>query len=154
MDTNSYIAFLVLGAILVAIDGQIIYRSGRKYIEHSYGDSAAGASMTRLVTVLFHLVVLGVLMLISTVDVGSNQTEGVILRLGIVLLLLAAAHAVTIAILARIKDRQLQERLAEEMAHPPGKPQPQTQIQPNVQAIRHEKAPEPSVDQTPPYLTP
>jgi hypothetical protein len=154
MDTNSYIAFLVLGAILVAIDGQIIYRSGRKYLEHSYGDSAAGASMTRLVTVLFHLVVLGVLMLISTVDVGSNQTEGVILRLGIVLLLLAAAHALTIAVLARIKDRQMQERLAEEMAHPPGQPQPQTQVQPNVQSIRHEKAPEPSVDQTPPYLTP
>jgi hypothetical protein len=154
MDTNSYIAFLVLGAILVAIDGQIIYRSGRKYLEHSYGDSAAGASMTRLVTVLFHLVVLGVLMLISTVDVGSNQTEGVILRLGIVLLLLAAAHALTIAVLARIKDRQMQERLAEEMAHPPGQPQPQTQVQPNVQAIRHEKSPEPSVDQTPPYLTP
>jgi hypothetical protein len=152
MDTNSYIAFLVLGAILVAIDGQIIYRGGRKYIEHSYGDSAAGASMMRLVTVLFHLVVLGVLMLISTVDVGSNQTEGVILRLGIVLLLLAAAHAVTIAILARIKDRQMQERLAEEMAHPPGVPQ--TQVQRTVQAIRHEKSPEPSVDQTPPYLTP
>jgi hypothetical protein len=152
MDTNSYIAFLVLGVILVAIDGQIIYRSGRKYLEHSYGDSAAGSSMTRLVTVLFHLVVLGVLMLISTVDVGSNPTEGVILRLGIMLLLLAAAHALTIAILARIKDRQMQERLAEEMAHPPG--QPQTQVQPNVQAIRHERAPEPSVDQTPPYLTP
>jgi hypothetical protein len=154
MDTNSYIAFLVLGAILVAIDGQIIYRSGRKYLEHSHGDSGAGTSMARLVTVLFHLVVLGLMMLISTADVGSTPAEGVIMRLGIVLLLLAAAHALTIAILARIKDRQIQEQLAEEMTHPPGQPQVPTQQQPQVQAIPHETTPERGVDKTPPYMTP
>ncbi|MFC0115626.1 hypothetical protein [Kibdelosporangium aridum] len=150
MDTNSYIAFLVVGVILVAIDGQIIYRSGRRYLERSHGDSGAGTSMARLVTVLFHLVVLGLLMLISTVDVGDNQTEGVILRLGIVLLLLAAAHGVTMAILARIKESQVQEQLAEELAHPQQPP------------LRHEQAPEPSIDTAPttttnpppPYLSP
>ncbi|ALG14359.1 hypothetical protein [Kibdelosporangium phytohabitans] len=136
MDTNSYIAFLVMGVILVAIDGQIIYRSGRKYLERSYGDSGSGTSMARLVTVLFHLVVVGLLMLVSTVDVGENQTEGVILRLGIVLLLLAAAHGVTIAILARIKEHQIQEQLAEEMTHPHS-------------PIRGEQPPEPSIDTTP-----
>ncbi|CAM3922815.1 hypothetical protein KIPE111705_31590 [Kibdelosporangium persicum] len=149
MDTNSYIAFLVVGVILVAIDGQIIYRSGRRYLERSHGDSGAGASMARLVTVLFHLVVLGLLMLISTVDVGETQTEGVVLRLGIVLLVLAAAHGVTMAILARIKDSQVQEQLAEELANP-------------NPAVRHEQPPEPSVDKTPttttnpppPYLAP
>ncbi|ONI72876.1 hypothetical protein ALI144C_43585 [Actinosynnema sp. ALI-1.44] len=136
MDTNSYIAFIVIGVILVAIDGQIIYRSGRKYLERSYGDSGAGTSMARLVTVLFHLVVLGLLMLVSTVDVGENQAEGVIIRLGIVLLLLAAAHGVTIAILARIKEHQIQEQLAEEMTHPHS-------------PLRAEQPPEPSVDTTP-----
>jgi drug/metabolite transporter (DMT)-like permease len=140
MDTNSYIAFLVLGAVLVAIDGQIIYRSGRRYLEHSYGDPEAGASMTRLVTVLFHLAVLGVLMLISTISVGGTPTEGVVTRLGIVLLLLAVAHGLTIAILTRIRDRQLQERLADEMAGHPAKPE-QTVV-------------EPRPDSTPPYLTP
>nr|WP_042183852.1 hypothetical protein [Kibdelosporangium sp. MJ126-NF4]CEL15910.1 hypothetical protein [Kibdelosporangium sp. MJ126-NF4]CTQ93834.1 hypothetical protein [Kibdelosporangium sp. MJ126-NF4] len=151
MDTNSYIAFLVVGVILVAIDGQIIYRSGRRYLERSYGDSGAGTSMARLVTVLFHLVVLGLLMLISTVDVGESQAEGVILRLGIVLLLLAAAHGVTIAILARIKEHQVQEQLAEEMAHPQ-----------QTTTTRTEHQPEPSIDSTPtstanpppPYLAP
>jgi hypothetical protein len=141
MDTNSYIAFLVLGAILVAIDGQIIYRSGRRYLEHSYGDPESGKSMTRLVTVLFHLAILGVLMLISTVDVGGdNQTEGVITRLGIVLLLLAVAHGLTVVILARVRDRQMQERLAEEMN--------------GTAPIRHEQTPEPTIEPRPPYQTP
>jgi hypothetical protein len=139
MDTNSYIAFLVLGVVLVAIDGQIIYHSGRKYLEHSYGDPAAGASMTRLVTALFHLVVLGLLMLISTMSVGSNQAEGVVTRLGIVLLLLAAAHGLTIAILSRIRDRQMQEQLADEMTG---------------HSVQREQPVEPSVDNPPPYLTP
>jgi hypothetical protein len=149
MDTNSYIAFIVLGVVLVAVDGQIIYRSGRKYLEHSYGDPEAGASMTRLVTVLFHLAVLGLLLLISTIDIGSNPTEGVIERLGIVLLLLAAAHGLTVAILARVRDRQLQERLAEEVA---------------AQPVRHEAVVDPTIPETapnnpnnpttPPYLTP
>jgi hypothetical protein len=149
MDTNSYIAFLVVGVILVAIDGQIIYRSGRRYLKRSHGDSGAGTSMARLVTVLFHLVVLGLLMLISTVDVGDNQTEGVVLRLGIALLVLAAAHGVTMAILARIKESQVQEQLAEELANP-------------NPAIRHEQPPEPSIEAAPttttnpppPYLAP
>jgi hypothetical protein len=142
MDTNSYIAFLVVGVILVAIDGQIIYRSGRKYLERSYGDSGAGTSMARLVTVLFHLVVLGLLMLVSTVDVGETQTEGVVLRLGIVLLLLAAAHGVTIALLARIKEHQVQEQLAEEMTHS------QTQ-----EPLRGQQPPEPSIDVAPKTAT-
>ena len=151
MDTNSYIAFLVLGVVLVAVDGQIIYRSGRRYLEHSYGDPEAGASMTRLVTVLFHLAVLGLMLLISTINVGSTPTEGVVMRLGIVLLLLALVHGLTIAILSRIRDRQLQERLADEMAA-------------NKQAALREEPPadpqhtydiaEPRSEKSPPFLTP
>jgi hypothetical protein len=143
MDTNSYISFLVLGVVLVAIDGQIIYRSGRRYLEHSYGEAEASASMTRLVAVLFHLVVLGVLMLISTIDVGGTPTEGVVIRLGVVLLLLAVAHGLTIAILARIRDRQMQEHLADEMAGHPLRNEQQTIVKP----ASPDTAP-------PPFLTP
>lgn len=117
MEPNAYLTFLVLGVILVAIDGQIIYWSGRRYLEESFGDPAAGTSMTRLVAVLFHLVVLGLLMLISTLDLGgSNGIEAVVLRLGVVLLLLAVAHAATLGVLARIRDRQEQEKLTKATA--------------------------------------
>jgi hypothetical protein len=151
MDTNSYIAFLVLGVVLVVVDGQIIYRSGRKYLEHSYGDPEAGASMTRLVTVLFHLAVLGLMMLISTIDVGSTPTEGVVMRLGIVLLLLALVHGLTIAILARIRDRQLQERLADEMA---ANNNHTARVEPEPDPKHVYRIAEPSSEKSPPFLTP
>jgi hypothetical protein len=33
MDTNAYVTFLLVGVLLVVVDGQIIYRSGRRYLE-------------------------------------------------------------------------------------------------------------------------
>jgi hypothetical protein len=106
MTTNAYLSFLVIGVALVLIDGQIIYRSGRRYLESSYGDPAAGASMTRLVTVLFHLATLGVLALISTINLGGSDLPGVVGRLGVLLLILAVAHAITLGVLARIRGEQ------------------------------------------------
>lgn len=114
VDTDSYLAFLGIGVLLVFIDGQLIYRSGRAYLEQAYGRSASAKSMNHLVVVLFHLVVLGLLALISTVPVDTgDQIRNVVLQLGIVLLLLAAAHAGTIAILGRIRDRQHEEKITE-----------------------------------------
>jgi hypothetical protein len=106
MTTNAYLSFLAIGVALVLIDGQIIYRSGRRYLENSYGDPAAGASMTRLVTVLFHLATLGVLALVSTIDMGGSDLPGVVGRLGVLLLILAVAHAITLAALSRIRGEQ------------------------------------------------
>ena len=106
MTTNAYLSFLAIGVALVLIDGQIIYRSGRRYLENSYGDPVAGASMTRLVTVLFHLATLGVLALISTIDMGGSDLPGVVGRIGVLLLILALAHAITLGVLARIRGEQ------------------------------------------------
>ena len=112
MSTNAYLSFLVIGVVLVLIDGQIIYRSGRRYLENSYGDPAAGASMTRLVTVLFHLATLGVLALVSTIDIGGDLT-GVVARVGVLLLILALAHAITLAALGRIRGEQEAEAVVQ-----------------------------------------
>jgi len=106
MTTNAYLSFLAIGVALVFVDGQIIYRSGRRYLENSYGDPAAGASMTRLVTVLFHLATLGVLALVSTIDMGGSDLPGIVGRLGVLLLILALAHAITLGVLARIRGEQ------------------------------------------------
>jgi hypothetical protein len=114
---QSYAVFLLLGVLLVLIDGQLIYFSGRGYLTKAYGNEESARSMNRLVAVLFHLVVLGLLALISTVDVNTGDpVKDVVFRLGIVLLLLAMAHGATMAILARIRDRQLQQALVDEMA--------------------------------------
>lgn len=33
MSTEAYVSFLAIGVVLVLIDGQVIYRSGRGYLE-------------------------------------------------------------------------------------------------------------------------
>lgn len=106
MSTNAYLTFLAVGVVLVLLDGQIIYRSGRRYLEHSYGDPTAGASMTRLVTALFHFATLGVLALISTINLGGSDLPGVVGRIGVLLLVLAIAHGVTISVLSHIRGEQ------------------------------------------------
>lgn len=73
MDINGYVTFLVIGLVLVIIDGQIVYRSGRALLEDAYPDSRGSRSMMQLVTVLFYLVVLGVLALVSTIDVNTGH---------------------------------------------------------------------------------
>jgi hypothetical protein len=106
VDTDSLMLFLVVGVILVLADGFIIYRSGRRYLGDAYDDPGASSSMNRLITVLFHLVVLGVLALLSIVDFGGDSVQTVVAKLGVMLLVLALAHAVTIAILTRIRENQ------------------------------------------------
>ncbi len=113
---QGYAVFLLIGVVLVLIDGQLIHRSGRGYMNRAYGDPEAAKSMTGLATVLFHLVVLGLLALVSiiTVDTG-DPVKDVVVKLGIVLLLLALVHALTMIVLGRIRDRQLQQQMADEM---------------------------------------
>lgn len=114
---DSYVTFLVLGIVLVFVDGQLIYHSGKGYLKRAaYDDEQAGAMM-RLTAVLFHLVVLGLLALVSIIEVETGDpVKNVVVKLGVVLLLLALAHGVTMAILSRIRDRQLQQQLADQMA--------------------------------------
>jgi hypothetical protein len=90
----------------VFADGQIIYRSGLRYLANSFGDRGSARSMARLVSVLFHLGMLGVLALISTLDVpASGPLQEVVVRLGVILVLIAIGHAITIGVLTRIRDR-------------------------------------------------
>lgn len=112
MDNGTYVAFLIIGIALVAIDGHLIYRSAVRYLTNSYTERSSATSMARLVSVLFHLVVLGVLALVSVIDIDAGgQLQTVVLRVGVLLLILAIAHGLTITILNRMRDRLDTEKL-------------------------------------------
>jgi hypothetical protein len=116
MDTNSYIAFLVISALLVVIDAVVVTISGRKYLsdDDHPGRSVAASWLT---TTLFSLIVLGLVALISTVDLPvDGSLQKLVTKLGLVLLLLAVAHAITMAVLTRYRGEERQEHLAEEYA--------------------------------------
>lgn len=111
MDSNSYVAFLVIGTMLVLIDGQIIYRNGRRILQQATPNAPA-KSLTTLVSVLFHLGTLGVLALLSTVDLpADNETEGIVLRVGVILLVLGVAHWIAVSSLNRIREREEYEEV-------------------------------------------
>jgi hypothetical protein len=106
MDSSNYMAFLVIGTVLVLIDGQIIYRNGRRFLQQATPNAPA-ESLTKLVSVLFHLGTLGVLALLSTIDVpAEDQVKGVVFRLGITLIVIGIAHWIAVSALSRIRDRE------------------------------------------------
>ncbi|WP_328616498.1 hypothetical protein OHS18_08005 [Amycolatopsis sp. NBC_00355] len=154
MSTNAYLAFLLIGALLVVADGQIIYRSGRRYLENSYGDPAAGASMARLVTVLFHLATLGVLALVSTINIGGDLPS-IIARIGVLLLILALAHAITLGALARIRGEQEVEAVVQRGGRQRLEPEQQgTTVTPVPAQDGRYPDVSPSLEHRPPYTTP
>jgi len=105
MDSSSYVAFLVIGTVAVLIDGQIIYRNGRRFLQQATPNAPA-ESLTKLVSVLFHLGTLGVLALISVIDVGAYDIQGIVARLGIILIVIGIAHWIAVSALSRIRDRE------------------------------------------------
>ncbi|MCX2951461.1 hypothetical protein [Lentzea sp. NEAU-D7] len=126
MDTDSYIAFLLVSTLLVVVDAVIITISGRRYLgdDANRGMSVAASWLT---TTLFTLIVLGLVALVSTVDLPvDGELQKLVTKLGIVLLLLAVAHAITMTVLARYRGEERQEQFAEELTeqrrghnHPP-----------------------------------
>ena len=73
------------------IDGQLIYHSGKGYLRRAAYDDEQASGMMKLTAVLFHLVVLGLLAIVSIIEVDTGDAvKNVVLKLGVVLLLLAA----------------------------------------------------------------
>lgn len=118
MNDSDYVMLLILGTAIVMLDGQILYHSGKRYLGGTGGDEST-ASMTRLVVVLFHLVALGILALISTIDIGGVGLQAIVMRLGVVLLVVAIFHGAALAVLTRMREsrqveshrRQTEQRL-------------------------------------------
>lgn len=117
-DSDSiYLTVLVVGVVLTVVIGQILIRSGRPFLEDVFARPETVSSVTRLLVVLFHLIVLGVIALVATIDVTfANPVETIVVRLGFVLLVLGAAHAGTLLVLARLRKRRHEQMLLDEMS--------------------------------------
>lgn len=158
MDTNAYVAFLVVGILMVAIDGQVIYHSGKRYLENAHGNPEAGASMIRLITVLFHLVVLGVLALLSTIPFpGGSSLPSVVGRLGVTLLVVAVAHAIALSVLTRMREEQVVEDITTRGGAPIDRPLDRQLREPTVSPVPGQEGRiarvSPNLEQGGPYST-
>jgi len=124
-STESYLMFVVLGVVLVALVGQLLIRAGEVYLEEVFPDPRVAGSVSKLLTVMFYLFALGVLGIISTMDVpveGAAQT--VVTKLGVVLLVLGIVYAATMFVLSRVRAgrREEEEEEAIMAANMPGGP--------------------------------
>lgn len=117
VGTGYTLAFLVIGTVLVFVDGWLLRRSGTTYLAAVYPDGKVADSANQLITVLFHLATLGVLALLSTVRMGGGDPfHALITRVGVLLLVLAVAHGITIWLLARLRTKQREKALQEEIS--------------------------------------
>lgn len=113
-DLGTYVVVLLLGIGAALLVGQVLLRTGQAILEEAFGDQKVARSVNGLLAVLFHLGALGVLAVISTVDVpvtGAVQT--VVTKLGIVLLILGAAHGLLILMLTRIRAHSRRQAVRE-----------------------------------------
>jgi len=116
MDTalTSYLALLLAGTGLTVVVGAIIRRRGQAILEEVYPAPRA-AGLVRLVTVGFYLAALGVLAVISTIDVPvAGVAQAMVTKLGVVLLILAGVYGLTLMGLGRIRDNGRAAELDEE----------------------------------------
>ena len=131
--TTQLIVLLIVSVILTFIVGQLLVRAGEPFLSEVFRDKAVTRSVNLLLSVLFYLITLGVLAIISIVDIGNLQAlplQSFILRLGIVLLVLGIAYGISMLVLIRVRERRkaddISEHVTEKLAERGVDPRPVT----------------------------
>ena len=144
-EMTQYVALLAVSIGLTFLVGQLLVRAGEPFLQEVFQDRKVTRSVNLLLSVLFHLITLGVLAIISVSSVsGDNALQTFVVKLGVVLLTLGIAYGISMLVLIRVRERRraaqisenVQERLAERgistgpsqstppaVAPPPGRPQ-------------------------------
>ena len=104
MDSER-ILFIVVGVVIVFGVGQLLVRSGRRFLAPAEKEAAGPAA--RLVAVLFHLLTLGIVVLLSVVSIGSTSELRFLYQLGILLIVLAAVYGIALMQMNRRRDEAL-----------------------------------------------
>lgn len=115
-DTAEYITLLVISVAVTIAVGRVLMMSGEPFLQEVFEDEKVTRSVNRLLSVLFHLITIGVLTIISVwqVDVGS-QLQNMVVKIGIVLIVLGIAYGISMLVLIRIRERRRASQIAEEV---------------------------------------
>jgi hypothetical protein len=124
---------------LTLLVGQILLRSGERFLRDVFENDGTARSVNRLVSVVFHLVTLGLLAIISTVEFPvDGMVQTVVTKTGIILLVLGITYGLTMLALMRIRERRqaagIQERVQQRLSDrgvattppPPATPDPRS----------------------------
>jgi cbb3-type cytochrome oxidase subunit 1 len=131
--TAQYILLLAVSVVLTFLVGQLLVRAGEPFLFDVFRNKAVTRSVNLLLSVLFYLITLGVLAIISVLDIGNLENQPLqefVVRLGIVLLVLGVAYGISMLVLIRIRERrkadEISEHVTEKLAERGVDPRPVT----------------------------
>ena len=115
-DTAEYITLLVISVAVTLLVGRLLVMSGQPFLQEVFQDEKVTTSVNRLLSVLFHLITIGVLTMISvwTLDIGT-QLQNMVVKIGMVLIVLGIAYGISMLVLIRIRERRRASQIAEEV---------------------------------------
>lgn len=115
MDLDAqYISLLVVSIALTFLVGRLLITAGEPFLQEVFRDQKVTRSVNLLLSVLFHLITLGVLAIISGIDLGpADPVQRWVTRLGVVLLILGIAYGVSMLVLIRVRERRKQDDISE-----------------------------------------
>jgi hypothetical protein len=115
-DTALYITLLAVSIALTFLVGRLLVTAGEPFLQEVFQDEKVTRSVNLLLSVLFHLITLGVLAIISVIDwvPGDDQPfQTLVARLGVVLLVLGVAYGVSMLVLIRVRERRRADQISE-----------------------------------------
>lgn len=117
IGTGGYIALILIGVLITFGVGQILFRSGEPFLEEVFRSNETARSLNRLLSVLFHLLTLGVLAMVSIAGIpsGNGPVQTIVFKIGVVLLIVGIAYGVSMLVLLRIRERRRQSAKSDEI---------------------------------------
>lgn len=97
------VAFIGTGIVVVAVVGRLLAYSGRRYVGGAGGAGRSEGSIATLVSVVFHLVTLGLVLLLAAIPL-STWPRGFLVRVGILCVFLGLIYAAAVGVLARRRE--------------------------------------------------
>ena len=119
--TAQYLTLVAIAVVLTLAVGTVLMRAGEPFLEEVFHDRSVTRSLNLLLFVLFGLITLGVLAIISAVDIDTgNEVQSFVVKLGVVLLVLGIAYGVSMLVLLRVratrKAAEIHEHVTERLA--------------------------------------
>jgi hypothetical protein len=114
-DTALYVTLLAVSVALTFLVGRLLVTAGEPFLQEVFEDRSVTRSVNLLLSVLFHLITLGVLAIISVLDLVGNEDpfQTLVARLGVVLLVLGVAYGVSMLVLIRVRERRRADQISE-----------------------------------------
>lgn len=115
-ETAEYVTLLVISIAMTVAVGRVLVMAGEPFLQEVFEDTKVTRSVNRLLSVLFHLITLGVLFIVSVFDLSvGSSLQNLVVKFGIVLIVLGVAYGVSMLVLIRVRERRRATQISEEV---------------------------------------